>query len=519
MKILTSKQMRDIDRTAIEELGIPGLVLMENAGLRVVRALRAKFPRLEGERVVVVAGKGNNGGDGFVVARHLFNAGGRPEVVLLAKADEVGGDAAVNLAVARRMGVPVTEAADAAEWAKARPKVARATVVVDALFGTGLVKPLEGFYAAAVADINRSAAFKLSVDIPSGLSSDTFETIGPSVAADLTVTLAAPKIAHVFSPAADRVGELVVAPIGIPPALFDRPDLALELVEEERLRPFFAPRKRDTHKGSYGHLLVVAGSVGKSGAAALAGRAALRMGAGLVTVATAAGVLPSVARSMAELMTEPLAETPERTVAAAALGRAAALLKGKSAVLVGPGLSTHPSTAEFVLGLLPKIKVPCVVDADGLNIVAGRLEVLGRMAGPVVLTPHPGEFARLTGRSAEEVLRRRLELAPEFAVKNKVLVVLKSHRTLVAAPDGRVFVNPTGNPGMATGGTGDVLGGMIASQLAQEKDALGAVLSAVFAHGLAGDVAADRLGEKALVAGDLIRYLPPVLKALAGGRP
>ncbi|MCU0244571.1 MAG: NAD(P)H-hydrate dehydratase, partial [Acidobacteria bacterium] len=312
---------------------------------------------------------------------------------------------------------------------------------------------------------------------------------------------------------------LIVAPIGIPPALFDRPDLALELVEEERLRPFFAPRRRDTHKGTYGHLLVVAGSIGKSGAAALAGKAALRMGAGLVTVATAAGALPSIARSMAELMTEPLAETPERTVSAAALGRAAVLLKGKSAVLVGPGLSTHPSTAEFVLGLLPKIKVPCVVDADGLNIVAGRLEVLKRMAGPVVLTPHPGEFARLTGRSTEEVLRRRLELAPEFAVKNKVLVVLKGHRTLVAAPDGRVFVNPTGNPGMATGGTGDVLGGMIASQLAQEKAALGAVLSAVFAHGLAGDVAADRLGEKALVAGDLIRYLPPALKALAGGRP
>lgn len=519
MKILTSRQMRDIDRRAIEELGIPGIVLMENAGLRVVRALRSRFPHLERERVVVVAGKGNNGGDGSVVARHLFNSGGRPEVVLLARAGEVGGDAAVNLAVIREMGVPVTEAPDAAGWAKVRAKVARATVVVDAVFGTGLVKPLEGVYAAAVADINRSAAFKLSVDIPSGLSSETFETIGPSVAADLTVTLAAPKIAHIFPPAADRVGELVVAPIGIPPALFDRPDLTLELAEEERLRPFFAPRRRDTHKGTYGHLLVVAGSLGKSGAAALAGRAALRMGAGLVTVATAAGALPSVARSMAELMTEPLAETPERTVAAAALGRAAALLKGKSAVLIGPGLSTHPSTAEFVLGLLPKIKVPCVVDADGLNIVAGRPEALGGMKGPVVLTPHPGEFARLTGRSTEEVLRRRLEMAPEFAVRNSVTVVLKGYRTLVAAPDGRVFVNPTGNPGMATGGTGDVLGGMIASQLAQEKDALGAVLSAVYAHGLAGDVAADRLGEKALVAGDLIRYLPPALKALAGGRP
>ncbi len=519
MKILTARQMKDIDRTAIEELGIPGIVLMENAGLRVVRALRAKRPHPEKERIVVVAGKGNNGGDGFVVARHLFNSGARPEILLLAASEDVGGDAAVNLAVAKSMGIPVTEVRDAAGWARVRTKVGSATILVDAIFGTGLERPLDGLFATAVADINRSRAFKVAVDLPSGLASDSFEAIGPSVAADLTVTLAAPKIAHIFPPAADRVGELVVAPIGIPPALFDRPDLALELVEEAALRPFFAPRKRDTHKGTYGHLLVVAGSLGKSGAAVLAGRAALRMGAGLVTVATAAGVLTSVARSMAELMTEPLAETPERTIAAAALPRAVGLLKGKSAVLVGPGLSTHPSTAEFVLGLLPKIKGPCVVDADGLNIAAGRPEVLRRMAGPVVLTPHPGEFARLVGRSNEDVRRHRLELAPEFAAKHRVTVVLKGYRTLIALPDGRVFVNPTGNPGMATGGTGDVLGGLIASQLAQEKDALGAVLSAVYAHGLAGDVAADRLGEKALVAGDLIRYLPPALKALAGERP
>ena len=242
------------------------------------------------------------------------------------------------------------------------------------------------------------------------------------------------------------------------------------------------------------------------------------MGAGLVTVAVPAGVLPSVARMMAELMTEPLAGTPEGTVAAEALPRALELLGGKNAVLVGPGLSTNPATAEFVLGLLPKIEVPCVIDADGLNIVAAKIDILKRLAAPVVLTPHPGEFARLVGRTSEEVLRHRLELAPEFAAKHRVTVVLKGHRTLVAGPDGRVFVNPTGNPGMATGGTGDVLGGMIASQLAQEKDFLGAVLSAVYAHGLAGDIAADRLGEKALVAGDLIRYLPPALKALAGER-
>ncbi len=289
MKILTSAEMREIDRTAIEELGIPGIVLMENAGLRIVRALKARFPSIAGERIVVVAGKGNNGGDGFVVARHLFNAGAKPEVLLLAARDEVKGDAAVNLAIALKMGLAVTEVRDAAAWKKARIAVSRASIVVDALFGTGLERPLEGLFASAVEDINRSAAFKVAVDIPSGLSADRFEIIGPSVEADLTVALAAPKIAHIFPPAAERVGELVVAPIGIPPALFENPALKLELVEESTVRPYFARRKRDTHKGSYGHLLIFAGSLGKSGASVLAGRAALRMGAGLVTVATAAG--------------------------------------------------------------------------------------------------------------------------------------------------------------------------------------------------------------------------------------
>jgi len=515
MKILTSEEMRRVDRAAIEGLGIPGTVLMENAGLGVVRALRTRFEDLARKRVVVVAGKGNNGGDGFVVARHLANLGGQPEVLLLAAKDEVKGDAAVNLAVVLKMGLSVTEVRTPAEWKEARVDVFHASVVVDAIFGTGLDKPLEGLYAAVVEDINRSKAFKVAVDIPSGLSADTFETIGPSVRADLTVTLAAPKVAHIFPPAAERVGELVVAPIGIPPALFDDPALKLEWVEEGRVTPFFAKRKKDTHKGTYGHVLVVAGSVGKSGAAALAGRAALRMGAGLVTVATAVGVLPSIARSMAELMTERLAETPEHTIAAGALDRAVAVLKGKNAVLIGPGLTTNASTAAFVLGLLPKIKGPCVIDADGLNIVASKLEVLRRMAGPVVLTPHPGEFARLVGRSNDEVLRHRLELVPEFAAKHGVTVVLKGYRTLTVGADGRVFVNPTGNPGMATGGMGDVLGGMIASELAQEKDVAGAVLAAVYVHGLAGDIAAETLSEKALVAGDIVRYLPAALRALA----
>ncbi|MCJ7486907.1 MAG: NAD(P)H-hydrate dehydratase [Candidatus Aminicenantes bacterium] len=515
MKILTAREMKEIDRTAIEEIGIPGVVLMENAGVRIVRALKGRVAKPADESVVIVAGKGNNGGDGLVVARHLFNSGVRPEVLLFATKEEVRGDAAVNLSVVLKLGIPVTEIRSPAEWKKSRVKVFHATVIVDALFGTGLLKPLDGLFALAVEDINKSAAFKVAVDIPSGLSSDTFELIGPCVKADLTVALAAPKIAHVFPPAAECVGELVVAPIGIPPFLFEKPGWKIELVEGKTVLPFFTKRQKDTHKGSYGHVLVIAGSVGKTGAAALAGKAALRMGAGLVTVATAASALPIVARSMAELMTEPLAESVEKTIAREALPRALVLLKGKNAVLLGPGLSTHSSTAEFVLGLLPKIKIPCVIDADGLNIVAAKPDLLRRLSAPAVLTPHPGEFARLVGRSAADVLKYRLELVPAFAGKYGVTVVLKGYRTLVASPDGRVFVNPTGNPGMATGGTGDVLGGFIASQVVQVKDFLGAVLSAVFVHGLAGDIAAEKLGERSVAAGELIRYLPPALKALA----
>ncbi|MFO7734278.1 MAG: NAD(P)H-hydrate dehydratase [Candidatus Aminicenantes bacterium] len=514
MKILTSREMREIDRTAIEDLGIPGIVLMENAGLQVVRALRELFPDPERLRIVVVAGKGNNGGDGFVVARHLHLDGARPEVLLLASKDEVKGDAATNLRIALNMGLPVEEVRTPARWNKLRTKVFQATVIIDAVFGTGLLKPLDGLFARVVADINAARGFRLSVDIPSGLSADTFETIGPCVKADLTVTLAAPKIAHIFPPAADCVGEFIVAPIGIPPFLFDRPELKLEFVEEEAVRPFFKPRERDSHKGSYGHLLALCGSVGKTGAAVLAGRAALAMGAGLVTVATAESAQPVVARSMAELMTEPLPETPKGTIAREALPRALELLEGKNAVLIGPGMSTDPSTSDFVRGLLPKLKIPAVIDADGLNIIASGPDILGRLKRPAVLTPHPGEFARLTGRTVPEVLAHRLALAPEFAAKYGVYLVLKGYRTLIAAPDGRVFVNPTGNPGMATGGTGDVLSGLIAAQIIQEKDILGAVLSAVYVHGLAGDIAAEKMGERSLLAGRIVRYLPQALVEL-----
>jgi NAD(P)H-hydrate epimerase len=514
MKVLTSQQMKEIDRKTIEEIGIPGPVLMENAGLKIVKVIRARFPEIQKEKVLIVAGKGNNGGDGLVVARHLWNRGGRPKVLLLAAKQDVKGDAALNLGIADKIGVEIVEILSAEDWKKHKRELSAARLIVDAIFGTGLMNPAGGIYATAIEDINKAKAYKVAIDIPSGLSSDTFQIIGPAVRADLTVTLGAPKISHVFPPAEDWVGELVIADISLPPFLFEDENLKLEVIEKQALMPYFKRRQRDSHKGTYGHLLILAGSLGKTGAAVMAGKAALRAGAGLVTVGTAQSCLPIIARSMMELMTEPLPETKEKTIAKEAVSKAVKLLPTKDALLIGPGISTHPSTADFVLSLLSKVKCPVVIDADALNVLAGHLDVLKSLAGRAVLTPHPGEFARLLGLSVKNVLDNRLELLPQFAEKYRVYLVLKGYRTLIANPRGKVYINPTGNPGMASGGSGDVLSGMIASLIIQEKDVLGATLAAVYLHGLSGDIGADRLGERSLVAGDLIRYLPQALKMM-----
>jgi NAD(P)H-hydrate epimerase len=514
MKVLTSKEMREIDRKTIEEIGIPGPVLMENAGIRITGAILKRFPRITEENVVIVAGKGNNGGDGFVVARHLFNLGARPNVLLLASKQELKGDAALNLGIAEKIGVEIAEVTKIEEWKKHRIGLFHASVIVDAIFGTGLLKPAEGLYATAIEDINKAPGFKVAVDIPSGLSSDTHLLIGPAVKADLTVALAALKIGHVLPPAEEYVGELVISDISIPPFLFEDESLKLEVIEKKDALLYVQKRKRDSHKGTYGHLFVLAGSLGKTGAAVMAAKAALRMGAGLVTVGTPQSCLPVIARSMMELMTEALPETPQKTISEAALPMVLDLLKGKDAVLIGPGISAHPSTAKLVVSLMPKIKVPAVIDADGLNILAENPDALKSFSCPAVLTPHPGEFARLIRRSNKDVLDNRLALAAEFADKYKVFLVLKGYRTLVATPLGKIFINPTGNPGMATGGSGDVLSGMIASLIIQEKNILGATLAAVYLHGLSGDIGAKRIGERPLIAGDLIKYLPQALKEM-----
>lgn len=515
MKVLTSSQMKDIDRKAIEELGIIGPILMENAGLQIFKAMKERFPDIQREKIAIICGKGNNGGDGLVIARHLLNQGCDPQVLLLANKREVRGDAGLNLGIADRIGVRIAEIPSLEEWKKNRKVIFQSTLVVDSIFGTGLTKSVKGIYASVIEDINKATAFKIAVDIPSGLSSDAYQVIGPCVKADLTVTLAAPKIAHIFPPAEEYVGELVVADISIPSFLFKSKELKLELVEEQTLLPYFRRRKKDTHKGTYGHLLILSGSLGKTGAAAMAAKAALKMGAGLVTVGTPVSCLPIIARSMVELMTEPLPETPEKTLSSEALDRILTLLKGKDGLMIGPGISTHPSTAELILSLVPKINVPAVFDADALNILASNPELFKSLRKPAMLTPHPGEFARLLHLTTEEVLEKKLELVPQFAQKYGVYLVLKSYKTLIATPEGHVYINPTGNPGMATAGVGDVLSGMIASMMIQEKNLLEAILAAVYVHGLSGDIGVEKLGERALTAADLITYLPSALRKLS----
>ena len=516
MKVLTSQQMKDIDRRAIEELGIIGPILMENAGIQIVMAMRSRLPNLEDENITVVAGKGNNGGDGFVVARHLFNKGCLVQVLLLGRKSDLKGDAALNAHIAERIGVPIFEITTEKSWISLRRKLSSSTVIVDAIFGTGLSKPARGQYKTFIENINRTRAAIIAVDIPSGLSADTYEPIGPCIKADLTVTMAAPKVAHIFPPAENFVGELVVADISVPPFMFEEESLKLEFVEEDSITPTFSKRRKDTHKGTYGHLFVLSGSLGKTGAAVMAGKAALKMGAGLVTVGTPKSCLSLVARSMVELMTEPMPETSEKTFSEDALELSLSLLEGKDAFLIGPGISTHDSTARFVKALLPQVRVPVVLDADALNILSPHPEIFKTLKIPVILTPHPGEFARLLNCSTSQVTKNKLELASRFAQEYGVYLVLKGYRTLTATPDGKTFINPTGNPGMATAGSGDVLSGMLAAMIIQEKDILPAVLAAVYAHGLSGDIAARRLGEKSLTARDIIRYISPAVKAISG---
>ncbi len=507
MKIVTAEEMRSIDRVTSERFGVPSLTLMESAGAAIADYVLSHYAAAK--RIVVFCGKGNNGGDGFVAARRLHDAGKQVQVILLADPAELRGDAAVMFG---QLQSEVIAVHSSEEMKGGRVGAClSADLFVDALLGTGFKPPVKGLYADAIEMMNASRSPVIAVDIPSGADADGMSPQSGTIArADAIVTFTAPRPAHVFGSL--TAGVTCVAEIGSPREAVVS-TLQLNVITAQDIRSLVTARPAESNKGSYGHVLVVGGSLGKAGSVAMAGMAALRAGAGLSTVATAKSGLSTVAGFHPELMTEPLSETDAGTISGAALARIEELAKGKSVVAIGPGISREPQTAQLVRTLIAKLQVPIVLDADGLNAFDGRTEELNGRGRTLVITPHPGEMARLAGCSIPDVQKDRLGTARKFAREHQVIVVLKGHRTLVVQPDGEAWVNTTGNPGMATGGTGDILTGMTAGMIAQQpKNAFEAVLAAVHLHGLAGDVMGEREGEHSMVATDLLLGLPEAFR-------
>jgi hydroxyethylthiazole kinase-like uncharacterized protein yjeF len=503
MKIVSAEEMRTIDRVTSERFGVPSLILMENAGAAVAERVLAGYA--SARRLVVFCGKGNNGGDGFVAARLLHEAGKSVQLILLANAAELRGDAAVMFA---KLPIAAIEVRSVEELRSYRVS---ADLYVDAILGTGFKPPVSDLYAAAIAMMNASQTPVVAVDIPSGAEADAAALQKGIIArADAVITFTAPRPAHLFGLLTS--GSTYVADIGSPKEAVIS-SLDLNVITAPDFAAMVGPRPSDSNKGKYGHVLVIGGAVGKAGSVAMAGMSALRAGAGLATVATAQSALPTVAGFHPELMTEPLPETAAGTISRAAVPAIDALAKGKSVVAIGPGISRFAETSELVRDLVAKNPGPMVLDADGLNAFEGRTGELNGRGRVFVITPHPGEMARLAGCAIADVQKDRLSVARKFARDHDLIVVLKGYRTLVVKPGGEAWVNTTGNPGMSTGGTGDILTGMVAAMIAQNpNDVFLAVAAAVHLHGLAGDVMRETLGEHSMVATDLLQGMPEAFR-------
>ena len=516
MKILTGRQVSELDRLTSREKGIPSLLLMENAGWNLYLALRDSCPHLSDSPIAIFCGKGNNGGDGFVLARLLSQRDLTPDVYLLGKRGETKGDSDINLEILRQTRTPIREVDSEKEWASIRPTLGVYQVMVDALLGTGIQRPLEGLYRQVILDLNLCDAFKLSVDIPSGMFPDSLTASPLSMRADLTVTFTAPKLAHALNEDQEALGETRIVPIGTPDDLLERPEFYLQLITLSQAASCLLPRSAHHHKGHFGHVAIISGSRGKTGAAALAAVAALRSGSGLVTAYCPEMVQSWVASSQPEVMTQGLPCTAEGTITFESLYPLLDFLADKDAAGVGPGLSTQESTIRLVQAVVREAQVPLVLDADALNAFQGSTDrLVNEHDQPLILTPHPGEFARLINRSTPEILENRVELAREFAQEQRLWLVLKGFRTLLALPSGEVFVCPLGNPGMATAGMGDVLTGVLTSivglyscrKKTSHQDISAAALLGVYLHALAGDLAVETLHPQTLLASDVIASL------------
>jgi NAD(P)H-hydrate epimerase len=542
-RLVTAVQMQELDRRATAEHGIPGLTLMENAGRGVVESMEKHLGSLDGTQPLVVCGKGNNGGDGFVVTRLLLARKAKPDCILLGRAADLSGDALTNYQRLADSGCAVREVSEGncprtgTVPSALEPLFADRKVVIDALFGTGLTRAPSGLAAEAIKLINNSGAYVVSIDLPSGLHSDTGVPYEPCVRADLTVTMALPKLGLWLYPGRALAGTVEVVDIGMPEG--DCPqgsvpkggvspgpgvpktveDAQTCLLDAAYVRSILPHRRPDGHKGTFGTALIVAGSRGFSGAAVLAGRAAVRSGCGLVNLAFPDGIGDIVGSDVIEAVKTPLPQTEIQSLSPAGLETLLEASGNAEAIAIGPGIGTDHRTRNLELAFLAEVEKPTVIDADGVSNLAGKLALLSRAKTPLVLTPHPGEFSRLTGLKTEDVNADRVGISRRFATERKVVLVLKGASTVIAAPGGRVFINPTGNSGLAKGGTGDVLTGLIAGLMAQGMSPFDAACAGVFLHGLAADIAVQSLTEYCLAAGDLPDFLPRAFASVLGDCP
>ncbi|MEJ2223272.1 MAG: NAD(P)H-hydrate dehydratase, partial [Desulfobacterales bacterium] len=473
------------------------------------------FKEAENKKIGVIAGRGNNGGDGFVIARYLAQKGISVTVYLLSKRQKVSGDAAANLELLSPLKVPVVEMPDAKSFSAHETEMRHEAIWIDAILGTGLRSDVKGFFKDVINFINQSNKPVFAVDIPSGLNSDTGWPCGTCVRADATATFAFAKTGHFLFPGADYTGNLEIIDIGVPPYIANDVGPLQYLLTPDLIHTVFLPRPSDAHKGHTGHLLVIAGSPGKTGAAAMAATSAMRAGAGLVTLGIPASLNPVLEAQVTEAMTDPLPETVKGILGEASFSRIMDLLSDKQCLAIGPGIGTAPETKKLFKHLLQENTKPVVIDADGLNILAGHTEILKDLVTPVVLTPHPGEMARLMRTTAADVQKDRIKCARDFAEKFNVHVVLKGAGTVVAHPDGKVFINPTGNPGMASGGMGDVLTGVIAGFIAQGHSPELSAHAGVYLNGAVADSLSKNKGPFGYLATDVMNTLPETIKELA----
>ena len=524
MKVVTAAEMRQIDRETIEGIGIPGIVLMETAGSAIVRAIKQHYPTVQ--RIGILVGKGNNGGDGLVIGRQLAHTGHDVHIFLVSPADSFTGEAEINLQIAKNLGLRIEAILDEKEAWKCgsveawKRWMTNCELLIDAIFGTGLRGAVRDPIATLIDAINSVATPILSVDLPSGLEADTGNPLGVCVRADRTVTIGLPKTGLLVHPGAELAGELEVADIGFPQQVIDAQEIKINRTTAVEASEWIPQRPAVSHKGSYGRVLVVAGSTGMTGAAALASEAALRAGAGLVTLAIPKSLNPILESLLPEVMTLPLSETEAGSLSVSA---ASPLLefaaKTQSVLAIGPGISQHPDTVALVHQLARenqghKLGGQMVIDADGLNAIARNREIMSFLDRETVLTPHPGEMARLTNTSVPILEEDRIRTAQTYASEQGVTLVFKGAPTVISAANGDVWINSTGNPGMGTGGMGDVLTGIIAGLMGQGLSGERAAVLAVYIHGLAGDIVSERLGMHGLIASDVLKAVPEAISSL-----